>query len=108
MEKFNRAVRRHHTERLKKARKTYWGYNRPLTQTESRHIRVSDGRYFFVEHILNSQRGFMEMSPKQLGTVVNTRVMCSGACCGNGRKYSGMTLGEIRFHIGADEQMSET
>ena len=71
MEKFNRAVRRHHVERLKQKRKSYWGYNR------------SWGR-----------EGIQAMSPQQLGRIVQYPQACSCMGCGNQRKYEGRPLNE--------------
>lgn len=64
-----RAVRRHHRERLMKARQNYWG-NRSLGKD-------------------NPSQTEGEWSPRTLGMVVNTRQMCSGCCCGNSRKWFG-------------------
>jgi hypothetical protein len=65
MEKFNRAVRRHHIKRLKKQRLQYWFRNKK-NHTE-----------------------------RTLGIVVNTTTLCSGPCCGNSRKYMGQSIKEI-------------
>ncbi len=54
-----RALRRHHTARLKHVRQQYWGYD------------------------------LFEMSPRQQGIVVTTPHPCSGLCCGNARKWLG-------------------
>lgn len=58
---FNRAERRHHIERLKEARKTYWGYGR---------------------------RG-ATMNPRQLGAVTQHPQSCSCLGCGNERRHWG-------------------
>lgn len=71
MQKFNRAVRRHHIARLKDSRKSYWGYNRTWGQT-----------------------GNEGMSSKQLGKVVQNPQQCSCMGCGNQRKYEGRPLNE--------------
>jgi hypothetical protein len=64
MEKFNRAVRRHHIARLKKARRLYWGFHRV-------------DKYTGV------------MTPAQLGMVVQYPQTCSCLGCGNQRQYVG-------------------
>lgn len=61
---FNRAERRHHIERLKEARKNYWGFGRPRTI------------------------GPDHMTPKQLGQVVQHPQSCSCSGCGNDRRHS--------------------
>jgi hypothetical protein len=58
---FDRSERRHHIERLKETRKTYWGYGR---------------------------RG-ETMSAAQLGRVVQHPQSCSCTGCGNPRKHFG-------------------
>ena len=71
MEKFNRAIRRHHVFRLKKNRKNYWGYDQrggPLSN--------------------------QEMSPQQLGKIVQYPQACSCCGCGNQRSYEGRPLHE--------------
>ena len=64
MEKFNRAVRRHHIARLKAKRKSYWGFALGYG-TESP----------------------VRMSPRQLGCVVQNPACCSCAMCGNPRRF---------------------
>ena len=64
-----RAIRRHHRERLKKNRKSYWGYG-------SRWI------------------GTMDL--QQLGMVVRTPALCSCLGCGNQRGYVGRPVKELR------------
>lgn len=64
MEKFNRAVRRHHVARLKVKRKSYWGYHRHYG-AETREV----------------------ISPKTLGRVVQNPAVCSSYCCGNPRHF---------------------
>ena len=66
MEKFNRAVRRHHSARLKCNRKTYWY-----------------GEY-------------SALTPRHLGKVLHTPQLCSlDLCCGNARAAYGRTLPEL-------------
>lgn len=81
MEKFNRAVRRHHVARLKVKRKSYWGY----------------GRTYGAEAPVG-------MSPQQLGCVVQNPANCSCAMCGNprhfgngGTSWSSLTMQEKSF-----------
>lgn len=76
MEKFNRAVRRHHAARLKKKRRHYWCFGYP------------DYRYPFE---------LREPTAKQLGLLVATPQVCSCPSCGNQRKYLGKTLQELSF-----------
>lgn len=65
-----RALRRHHRERLKKNRKSYWGRGR---------------------------RG-LEWTPVALGICVNTPHPCSCWACGNSRKWLGeVTVQERRI-----------
>lgn len=65
----SRALRRHHRQRLKHARKAYWGHGR------------SD-----------------PMGPVILARVVDTPHPCSKECCGNPRRHFGeRTLQEQRF-----------
>ncbi len=74
MDKFSRAVRRHHVERLKQTRKGYWGYDRPRTV------------------------GPAEMCAKALGKVVQYPASCSCTMCGNSRKWFGQrTTQELRW-----------
>jgi hypothetical protein len=61
---FSRAERRHHIERLKEARKHYWGYGNPRAI------------------------GPDKMTPKQLGKVIQHPQMCSCSGCGNQRRHS--------------------
>lgn len=65
MEKFNRAVRRHHVQRLKANRQSYWGYPQYAAQGGARKA----------------------MSVKALGSVVDTPTPCSCAMCGNPRRF---------------------
>lgn len=97
MEKFNRAVRRHHVSRLKKTRQFYWNVAiRPKSLTLS-----------WMRQAFLNVRGFDHLSPKQLGRVVQTPQVCSCPGCGNARQFSGMTLAEARFHALADAQIEE-
>lgn len=96
MEKFNRAVRRHHVARLKKTRQFYWGYGKPFYQNS----KLGVGQ--------THQRGFTTMDAEQANKVVKNPQMCSCAGgCGNARSLYGMSFAEIRFHAMADEQMQE-
>lgn len=97
MEKFNRAVRRHHIARLKKTRAKYWGYHR--------YTKSIDALYARQEYV--GVRGHSVMDPDQLGKVVQYPASCSCPGCGNSRKYYGMSLGEISFHALADELMKD-
>ena len=64
------ACRRHHRDRLKRARRFYWGNNRDLSQED----------------------------PRYLGMVLSTPHLCSGYCCGNPRKWFGQrTIQERRL-----------
>ena len=88
MERFNRAVRRHHIARLKQKRKHYWGYGRR------------------VEH------GESSMNAMQLGKVVQYPQVCSCGGCGNARRWPWMneaehTLQERRYFDQYREQLDE-
>jgi len=65
--KYDRAVRRAHVDRLKKARASYYGYN-----------RVGWGDPTEVNQT---------MDERQLGRVVHTPKCCSCYMCGNPRKW---------------------
>lgn len=85
MEKFNRAVRRHHVKRLKAKRKTYWGWPRQEV-THMQHV------------------GLEAMPARTLGIALNTPQTCSCAGCGNVRRnawmnYSARTREEIAHEI---------
>ena len=81
MEKFNRAVRRHQTARLKKARKNYWGMGHPYTNPAT---------------------------PRQLGFLVNNPATCSKPwCCGNPRTWYGRAFDEIVQEIILKESIHE-
>ena len=97
MEKFNRAVRRHHVARLKSTRRFYWGYGR-------------DG----YRHSGNAQdeapRAPEGMSEKVLGKVVQTPQMCSCLGCGNQRHNTAgwtPTVQEQRWFEQYREQVQE-
>lgn len=68
MEKFNRAVRRHHRDRLKAKRKSYWG------------------------GILSD-----EAEARLLGFVARTPAVCSCWMCGHERRIYGRTIQERRL-----------
>lgn len=78
MEKFNRAVRRHHVERLKKARKLYWY---PASLEWSYPLKKIEG-----------------LDPKRLGKVVSTPKACSCWLCNRPRKVFGLTIKEQSFN----------
>jgi hypothetical protein len=73
VEKFNRAVRLHHIERLKHKRKNYWGYGR------------NNG--YSWENV--------RMTEQQLGKVVQYPQACSCGGCGNQRYWLGQSLTEL-------------
>jgi hypothetical protein len=81
MEKFNRAVRRQQIARLKKNRKSYWGYNKARGMTTD------------------------VMSPAQLGRIVQYPQACSCPGCGNQRKYEGRKLSELCDFITLKEEV---
>lgn len=70
-----RAIRRHHRQRLRAARRTYWG-----------------------------REGADSLNPLFLGKVLQTPTLCSGPCCGNPRRWFGQpTVAERRqFERGRD------
>lgn len=70
MEKHNRAVRRHHVDRLKKNRKNYWGYGYGRTGN---------------------------LSERQLGIIVTTPEVCACWMCNRPRKAFGRPLKEVAF-----------
>lgn len=81
-----RALRRHHTARLKQARQRYWG-RLPLAEKESSDYRLA-------------------WTPVALGSVVNTPTNCSCILCGNARKWFGhATLKELRDSQESIEQL---
>lgn len=82
MERFNRAARRAQVARLKVKRRNYWGYGRPWNNHEA-------------------------MSPQQLGRVVQNPQTCSCMGCGNGRRWFGKSLTEIRDLVALEEALSE-
>jgi hypothetical protein len=95
MEKFNRAVRRHHVARLKHKRQYYWGYG----------TRGHSGC------ALDEPPGPPErMDEKVLGKVVQTPQMCSCLGCGNQRHNTAgwePTLQERRWFQQYREQVGE-
>lgn len=84
MDKFNRAVRRHHVARLKKARQFYWGYGK------------SQGR-----------EAGQAMPARQLGRAVQYPQMCSCPGCGNQRAIDGLTRRELGDKATLDEGLCE-
>jgi hypothetical protein len=96
MEKFNRAVRRHHVARLKHTRKHYWGY--PTFWPAG---FAPENRFGHTPQ---------EMSPSQLGKVVQYPQACSCMGCGNQRHNTGgwmPTLQERRWFQQYREQLDE-
>jgi hypothetical protein len=63
---FSRSERRHHVERLKETRKTYWGFGRS-----------------------RAEYGPTVMNERQLGAVVQHPQTCSCFGCGNARRHFG-------------------
>lgn len=69
---FARALRRHHVQRLKANRKTYYGYGRSGDRNA-------------------------EMPARFLGMTVHTAKVCSCPMCGNARKFFGNeTIQELK------------
>lgn len=96
MEKFNRAVRRHHAARLKHNRRFYWGYGRNGTRRDY----AEDGAPLRP----------LEMSEHDLGRVVQTPQTCSCLGCGNQRHNTAgwcPTLQEKRWGEQYHEQVQE-
>lgn len=94
MEKFNRAVRRHHVARIKHNRKHYWGY-------PNRHRQRRD----------ELPQSPVEMEPRILGKVLRTPQLCSCWACGNQRHNTGgwtPTINERRWLDQYREQVAET
>lgn len=92
MEKFNRAVRRHHAKRLKAKRRNYWGWNRK--EVDHMHGLILSDR----------------MPPNILGKALHTPQMCSCLGCGNQRHNTGgwtPTIQEVRWHVQYLEQLDE-
>lgn len=79
MEKFNRAVRRHHIARLKKARKSHWN------------VCLFGVQYEFPFDKSKAP------TPRQLGRTVSTAKLCSCWMCNRPRKVFGRTLQELSF-----------
>lgn len=97
MEKFNRAVRRHHVARLKHSRRFYWGY---------RYYRFQQSGSALDE----APRPPEGMSPEVLGKLVHTPQMCSCLGCGNQRRNTAgwtPTLEERRWFEQYREQVEE-
>jgi hypothetical protein len=93
MDKFNRAVRRHHVARLKHKRKHYWGW-------PNRYKQAFD----------DLPRTPVEMPPRILGQVVNTTQLCSCLGCGNQRHNTAgwtPTIQEKRWLVQYREQLDE-
>jgi len=97
MERFNRAVRRHHIERLKNSRRFYWGYG----NASYRHAgSAQDG----------APRPPEGMSSKAIGKLVQNPQMCSCLGCGNQRHNTAgwtPTLQEQRWAQQYREQLDE-
>jgi hypothetical protein len=97
MEKFNRAVRRHHVARLKNSRRFYWGYGNNGYRSWSR----ARGE---------APRPPEAMSAKVAGKLVHTPQMCSCLGCGNERHNTAgwtPTLQEKRWFKQYREQVEE-
>lgn len=92
MEKFNRAVRRHHVARLKAKRRHFWGWSKK--EVDHMHgLIISD-----------------HMPPNVLGKAVHTPQMCSCLGCGNQRHNTGgwtPTIQEVRWAHQYYEQLDE-
>lgn len=83
MEKFNRAERRHHVARLKRARRRYWGM------------------WLW---------GFNPNDPSDIGRIgklVHTCQACSCLGCGNQRQYEGLTRAERLNVVDLQQQLKE-
>lgn len=92
-----RSIRRAHIERLKKARKHYWGYHGPKAKWES----ALDKPF---------EKGYLEMTPIQLGRVVQYPQHCScRGCSGNyERRYFGRRdISELSFIALAKTELEE-
>ena len=44
-----------------------------------------------------------EKTPRDIGVLAHTRVLCSGLCCGNRRKYEGLTIQELKYREGREQ-----
>ena len=86
MEKFNRAVRRHHAKRIKKVRSSYWGKRYPLSLVRQ-----------WAREDYAGVAGFSELSCKALGILLNTPQYCNCYACHNPRWRDGKTLKERSF-----------
>ena len=73
MEKFNRAVRRHHAKRLKKTRRNYWGVYRLRNDLSEKEIE------------------------RFLGKVITTPVPCACTKCNVPRRLFGKSFAELRL-----------
>jgi hypothetical protein len=95
MEKFNRAVRRHHVARLKHTRRFYWGY----------------GTWRHSGNALDeAPRPPEAMSAKVKGKLVQTPQLCSCLACGNPRHNTAgwtPTVQEQRWLKQYREQLDE-
>lgn len=94
MERFNRAVRRHHVARLKSKRRVYYGWNR----------KEVDHMHGIILHDC--------IPPRILGIAVHTPQRCSCAACGNVRRwpwmnYESLTIQERRWIEQYKEQLTE-
>ena len=97
MEKFNRAVRRHHVWRLKQKRRFYWGYG-------ARSFRHSGSA------LEGAPLPPEPMPVSQLGKILHTPQMCSCLGCGNARHNTAgwtPTLQERRGFAFYREQVKE-
>jgi hypothetical protein len=97
MDKFDRATRRHHVQRLKKARRYYWGFGR----SSYRHNGSA------IDRAPSPPKG---MDDRLLGKILNTPQLCSCLGCGNQRHNTAgwtPTLQEQRWAVQYREQLEE-
>jgi len=95
MRQSSRAERRHHVQRLKHKRRTYWGYPNNYHVSSLDHPPISP----------------VEMDARQLGQVVSTPQLCSCLGCGNPRHNTAgwtPTIKELRWLQQYREQVEET
>ena len=85
-----RALRRHHVARLKRRRKSYWGYPSVLGTP--------------LDEAPQAPRS---MDARQLGKVTQNPQMCSCPACGNARRLVGGTMQERRWLDQYREQLDE-
>lgn len=98
MENHKRALRRHHTARIKRNRQYYWGRGKPNEQM----VDVNRDTYR-----LNPVGGVTVLADKYLGLVVNTPQVCSCFRCGNPRRFGHRTLKEALVKVCLSEGLDE-